>query len=280
MAVSGGVDSVVLLDMLTKQPGLKLIVAHFDHGIRPDSSKDRIFVANLSQKYNVPFEYETGNLGTSASEDQARTARYAFLRRVRKKYNADAIVTAHHQDDVIETMFINILRGTKQKGLISLASKTDIVRPLLAVSKRDITNYAKKHNLVWHEDSTNADTRYVRNWLRHTVLPRLSQADREHLVSLYEKTKATDAELLSLLDVLGAQNEVMDRKVLMALPHDAAKEYVAQWLRNQGVRGIDHNAVERLVIGGKTLPAGKSINVKKDIMAQITTDTIELAKLP
>src|SRR5580704_3560158 len=103
VAVSGGVDSVVLLHRLQKQPGLRLVVAHFDHGMREDSAEDRRFVKALAQAYGAPFVYDEGHLGSGTSEAEAREARYNFLRRVQAASDAQAIVTAHHQDDLLET---------------------------------------------------------------------------------------------------------------------------------------------------------------------------------
>ena len=150
VAVSGGVDSVLLLHLLVKQkqgtvnsgqssgtdhsPQIpensshsskhttqsSLIVAHFDHGIRPDSEADRLFVEKLARSYGLPFEYKREELGENASEALARERRYAFLEEVRQKYHADAIITAHHADDVLETAGINLLRGTGRKGIASL----------------------------------------------------------------------------------------------------------------------------------------------------------------
>jgi len=88
VAVSGGVDSAVLLDILSKKPGLDLIVAHFDHGIRDDSKSDAIFVANLAKEYNLPFETKREELGSDVSEEKARDRRYEFLRAVAKKHDA------------------------------------------------------------------------------------------------------------------------------------------------------------------------------------------------
>ncbi|HEX6258362.1 MAG TPA: tRNA lysidine(34) synthetase TilS, partial [Candidatus Saccharimonadales bacterium] len=119
VAVSGGVDSIVLLDMLAGQAGLELIVAHFDHGIRQDSTEDAEFVRAAAQRYSLPFELGQATLGPGASEEAARTARYSFLRSIAKKYQA-RIVTAHHADDVIETIAINVARGTGWRGLVSL----------------------------------------------------------------------------------------------------------------------------------------------------------------
>src|SRR3989344_5293986 len=111
VAVSGGVDSVVLLDMLIKQKEHNLVVAHFDHGIRVDSDADARFVWELAKKYELSFEVRREELGDAASENTARSHRYAFLRDIAKKYSA-TIVTAHHADDVVETIAINLTRGT------------------------------------------------------------------------------------------------------------------------------------------------------------------------
>ena len=174
VAVSGGVDSIVLLDILKNQTDLNLIVAHFDHGVRTDSELDRQFVEKLSKKINLPFVYESAQLGSAASEEAARSARYAFLERARQAYQARAIVTAHHQDDVLETAIINLLRGTNRRGLSSLTSRPQLARPLLHVSKRDLKAYAQEQGLVWREDSTNSDDSYLRNYVRLHLVPQFS----------------------------------------------------------------------------------------------------------
>ena len=163
VAVSGGVDSVVLLHMLAKRPNAELVVAHFDHGIRSDSASDALFVADLAGNYGLPFESKREELGKGASEDLARTRRYEFLRHVAKKYDAK-IVTAHHGDDAVETVAINLTRGTGWRGLAVLDS--DVIRPLMDMSKQDILAYAKKHKLEWREDSTNSSDVYLRNRIR------------------------------------------------------------------------------------------------------------------
>ncbi len=163
VAVSGGIDSVVLLDMLVRRGKHELVVAHFDHGIRDDSAQDAILVAGLAKEYGLEFESKREELGAKASEELARTRRYQFLRVVAKKHGA-RLVTAHHADDAIETVAINIVRGTGWRGLAVLDS--DIIRPLLGISKQEIATYANKHNLKWHEDSTNASDAYLRNRIR------------------------------------------------------------------------------------------------------------------
>lgn len=180
IAVSGGVDSVVLLDMLVNGlvPGAKLIVAHFDHGIRPDSADDATFVRQLAIDYGLPFETKREELGPNASEEKARDRRYAFLREVAKNHDAK-IMTAHHADDIVETIAINLTRGTGWRGLAVL-DNPDIERPLLDKTKAELLKYAKNHKLEWREDSTNQDTKYLRNDLRQKLL-QLDDDSRELL---------------------------------------------------------------------------------------------------
>jgi tRNA(Ile)-lysidine synthetase-like protein len=185
LAVSGGVDSVVLLDIMSKQPELELIVAHFDHGIRADSGIDAIFVAGLAKKYNLPFETKREELGVNASEDLARKRRYEFLRSVANKHQA-RLVTAHHADDVIETIAINLSRGTGWRGLSAMDS--DIVRLLTGTTKKEIIDYARRNQLDWREDSTNTDSKYLRNRLR-PKMSELNQDDKRQLLALWAHQK-------------------------------------------------------------------------------------------
>lgn len=163
VAVSGGVDSMVLLDMLHKLGGHELIVAHFDHGIREDSAHDADFVAKAARRYDLPFFSSREELGAGASEALARDRRYAFLNQLAHQHNAK-IVTAHHLDDLVETVAINMTRGTGWRGLAVFDA--DIVRPLVDIPKSTLLEYAKKHNITWREDSTNANDAYLRNRIR------------------------------------------------------------------------------------------------------------------
>jgi tRNA(Ile)-lysidine synthase len=183
VAVSGGVDSVVLLDRLVHEGGHELIVAHFDHGIRSDSAADARFVEGLAHSYSLPFVVKREELGASASEELARTRRYAFLREQAKKYAA-TMMTAHHADDIIETIAINILRGTGWRGL-SVLSTSDIVRPQLAMTKKDIYAYALERRLEWVEDSTNAGTQYLRNRMRRKISNGLTDKEEHAILTVW-----------------------------------------------------------------------------------------------
>jgi tRNA(Ile)-lysidine synthase len=198
-AVSGGVDSVALLHMLAQTDGHTIIVAHLDHGIREDSHEDTLFVAALAKKHGFIFESHRVELGPTASEEKARGERYTFLRSVAKKHGG-RLVTAHHADDAVETVAINLHRGTGWRGLAVLDS--DVLRPLLHLTKQDIITYAHTHNLEWREDSTNAGDAYLRNRIRHRagVLP---AASKRELLALrtqqLERKRFIDKEVAALI---------------------------------------------------------------------------------
>ncbi len=263
VAVSGGVDSMVLLDLLASHPGVELVVAHFEHGIRDDSDDDRQLVGQTAQRYGLPFVYEHGNLGPKVSEATARAARYAFLRRVQAEQGAAAIVTAHHQDDVIETAIINLVRGTGPRGLSSLKSTGDIVRPLLGIPKVDLLAYANEHHVMWHEDSTNSDDRYLRNYIRRYVVARMTPAQRAGFLSHIATAANQNQEIDKLVQGLGSRQEQgggLARSWFIMLPYDVSCTVLAEWLRQEGAQ-FDRKTINRLVVFAKTAQAGKRADV-------------------
>lgn len=279
VAVSGGVDSVVLLDLLSKKPRIELVVAHFDHGIRPDSSHDRQLVETLSQKYGLPTEIGEGKLGKGASEAQAREARYEFLRQIRDKHQAIGVVTAHHLDDAVETLAFNTLRGTKRKGVSALQSQAVIIRPLLPYSKTDLRNYAHKHGLRWREDSTNTDEKYTRNWIRHRLLPKLSRRQKRELTEAYHRSAARNRLIDEAIGT--AMREVsnhkgLNRKKFIALPYPVACEIMAAWLGRHKVQEVDRKLIDIAVVSAKTLPPGKKISLDRKRSLKIEADSITI----
>ncbi len=265
VAVSGGVDSMTLLDLLCQKPRLKLIVAHFDHGIREDSNLDRQLVHQIANKHGLPFVFLRGNLGSGASEDVARHARYEFLHATRKASGAAAILTAHHQNDNLETAAHNIFRGTNRLGLSSLRDTKHVKRPLLQVSKEQIKEYAIVNNLVWREDTTNRDMTIKRNYIRHHVLPRLTLEQKHDLLMHVKKARELNQEIDHLiskfLELQGRRSQNMtelERKTFIALPHAVAREIMAAWLRQNDIRQFDRKLLEQLVVAAKTYDAGKA----------------------
>lgn len=280
VAVSGGVDSMVLLDMLTQQPSLQLVVAHIDHGIRTDSKKDRLLVQQVAATHSLPFVYHEAQLGAEASEAQARLVRYEFLRRVVNEHNAIAIITAHHQDDVLETAILSIMRDKGRKGLTSLSSRTDIKRPLLHLSKRQLIAYAEQQSLVWREDSTNADIKYARNYVRHRIAPRLKADERQEflkiIASLSEQNQQIDDALAELYDLTAPQ---LDRLQFIILPHTVATEIIAAWLRAHGLRQFDAKHIERLTVVAKTAQPNTVHDIYDGVRIYITDKHLALKGL-
>jgi tRNA(Ile)-lysidine synthetase-like protein len=279
VAVSGGVDSCVLLDILVKSDKYELIVAHFDHGIRQDSGDDAKFVQNLAEQHGLLFVSEKGDLGAAASEATARAARYAFLYGVMAAQSAQAIVTAHHQDDLLETAIINILRGGGRKGLTALRDTTVLRRPLLGVSKGALLAYARENNLSWREDSTNTDTKYFRNYVRHNLLGRFSEADTAKLLEIIREQTSLNDEidklLENLLDEIISDNAV-SRYMFACLPHQLAKEFMAAWLRANDLRDFDKRIIERLVIAGKVTKPGKQVDILHNVRMHVEKDRLAL----
>jgi tRNA(Ile)-lysidine synthase len=185
LAISGGIDSVVLLDMLVHDGKHELVVAHFDHGIRSDSASDARFVGELAQKYHLPFVTKREELGKGVSEERARARRYAFLYTEAEAYQA-TIVTAHHADDIIETIAINLVRGTGWRGLAVLDTPS-VVRPLLHLTKANIRSYARVKRLEWVEDSTNGETAYLRNRVRRAIATTIPEDRRLQLLEIWHR---------------------------------------------------------------------------------------------
>lgn len=279
VAVSGGVDSVALLHMLRQVQGLELTVAHYDHGIRPDSAQDRELVAALASEYGLPFVHEAGRLGPGTSEAVARKARYHFLHGVRQASGAGAVVTAHHQDDLLETIILNLLRGTGRRGLSSLKSTDVVKRPLLHVPKKELLRYAEREGLQWREDSTNSDTRYLRNHIRHNLLPRFAEADREVLLAIARRTAKLNVEInRQLAHYLHLQPGVLalDRSEFNTLPQAVAREVMAEWLLTHTDAELSKLLLERLVAAAKSGRDGSKVDVNRGHWLHIRRDALAL----
>lgn len=198
VAVSGGIDSVVLLDLLVELSSLydfKLHVVHLDHAIRGvDSYEDALFVQELALKYGLDFTVGRSDAKLSkvgeTLEESARRVRYNFLRRCLETLNADKVALAHNADDQVETLLMRILRGTGPSGLCGMRPNTPpYVRPLLCVWRCEIEAYALEKNLNYRVDMTNYDPHYFRNRIRHLLFPileRYSPSFKKSLLRLSE----------------------------------------------------------------------------------------------
>lgn len=201
-ALSGGRDSVYLLYRLldwARERNLTISAAHFNHCLRgEESERDAQFVANLCEELSVPLYTERGNVQDYAKENRmgveeaARTLRYAFLERVSENISADYIATAHHADDLAETMLFHLARGAGSKGLSGIPPKRgNIIRPILMTTRAEIDQYIALHEIAYVEDSTNALDDCSRNVIRHKIIPVMNQ-----LNPAFVRRAATTALLL------------------------------------------------------------------------------------
>jgi len=181
VAVSGGVDSMVLLDLFSKERGLTLIAGHFNHGLRgEESDDDEAFAGERARAYGITFR--AGRADTAGEskrrgvgiQEAARDLRYAFLNGLRK--GAGRIATAHHADDNAETILLHLFRGTGVQGMSGIpVEREGIIRPLLFADREEIEEYARNEHIPFRTDSSNAKDGYTRNAVRHHVLPLLKE---------------------------------------------------------------------------------------------------------
>ena len=188
LAVSGGSDSVCLLDLLSKLP-YKLSIAHLNHKLRPSADDEMAFVIKLAERYHVPIKWKVVDIKHLAFqkhtgiEETARKARYEFLFHTANLTKSVAVITAHHADDQIETVLMNFIRGAGMDGLAGMHYRSltsfhpeiPLIRPLLDYWKEDILDYCSENQLEFREDESNKDTAYLRNKIRNALIPFLAE---------------------------------------------------------------------------------------------------------
>ncbi len=272
VAVSGGVDSVVLLDMLSRSER-RVIVAHVDHGIRDDSAADARFVEALAKSYKLPFVSKRFELGPDASEERARDARYFFLFEQASKFNAQ-LVTAHHKDDMIETIALNLQRGTGWRGLAVL-NRADIDRPLLTFSKPALIEYATQHRLEWVEDSTNQTDAYTRNQLRRSIYRSLTRDATEELAVLRARQLqlARDIDRETHRHIERYQG---DRHFLTVLDEPEAIELLGAFVASVCGTRPPRPQLRRALLAVKTAKAGTSHDIGNGVKMHFTTRNYQL----
>jgi len=210
VGVSGGADSMVLLELLDRlrpEFGLTLIVGHVNHGLRDDADADQTLVEQFCR--NKGLRLQTSRVSIPGPrrdlEQTARTKRLAALSRTVRRFGADALVMAHHQDDLAETVLMRLLRGTGLQGLQAILPKRDIngitvIRPLLNVTRAQILDFSRAHRIPFREDPTNTDLKFLRNSIRHRLLPELAENYNPNISQVLARladTAALDYEFLN-----------------------------------------------------------------------------------
>ena len=211
VGVSGGADSVCLLSVLKNlqmSMDLKLTAVHIHHGLRGEAAdRDRDFVIQLCQTLHVPCECfqtdirEMAQAQHLSEEEAGRLFRYECFEQVRQQKQASKIAVAHHMDDQAETVLLNLFRGSGLKGMAGIPAVRDvIVRPLLKISRSDIEEYLKKHQIAYRNDATNFETEYTRNRIRLDILPYVTEHINPAAVSHIAETAAIAADICRYIE--------------------------------------------------------------------------------
>lgn len=279
LAVSGGIDSMVMLDIFSHDS--QVIVAHFHHGTRKSADADAAFVASVAQKKHLPFVSAKEILGPNVSENLARQKRYEFLHAVADRYHGQ-IYTAHHGNDLIESIAINILRGTGWRGLAVLDSYNTIrpfIRPqflpshLKANLSKDtvidrswICRYAAQHNLSFRSDPSNYENLYLRNRLR-PLLAQLPSDKKRQLYHLYYsqiKLKTTFADLVRTM----FPDNFYSREFFSALEPHLACELLTQIVKEHHLN-LTRPQAKNLLHAVLTYQSGTLFNLPKNTFIRL-----------
>ncbi|MGB9873767.1 MAG: tRNA lysidine(34) synthetase TilS [Hydrogenobacter sp.] len=243
VAFSGGMDSVALTLALIELKSFfklkRLALAHINHGIREESDRDEEFAVEFAKRKGLEIFVERLKIKKMAQESKenlealARELRYKALRSIKDREGFDLIATAHHLNDLVETIILWLIRGSGLEGLTGFDEKLeDLVRPLYWVTKEEIRAFVLSRKESWVEDSTNYDIRYARNRIRHRVVPELKHIN-PHL----------EASFLRLRNILKEENAFIHQQTLMALE----KCVEGQALRRKELKSL-HPAIQRRLL--------------------------------
>jgi tRNA(Ile)-lysidine synthase len=259
LAVSGGIDSMVLVH-LCHQLQLNFAIAHCNFQLRDhESDEDENFVQSQTEKLTIPFfiqRFETKSIAEQQKlsiQVVARKLRYDWFQTILRTNDFDYILTAHHLEDSLETFLINFTRGTGLEGLTGIPEHNGtIVRPLLPFSRNEIEAFAKENAIEWREDSSNASNNYLRNKLRHKVIPELKALNPSLLIS-FENTicnlqqaqsLVNDASQMVYKEVV-TEEDTIKIDIAKVLVLQNYKAYLYQWLNEYGF--TDWKAVYDLI---------------------------------
>lgn len=279
-ALSGGVDSVVLLHLLL-QCGVRVEAAHVEHGIRGESSqRDCRFVQELCGKWGVPLHVIHLDVPAQAAkegrgiEETARAMRYDFLWKTREARRLETLATAHHLNDQAETVLMHLIRGTSPVGLSGMRERDGaLIRPLLPFSRAQIEQYAQENHLPHVEDETNADIAYTRNYIRHELIPCMEKLNPRAVEAVGRAAelarRQSDFVRQEALRVLRSRMYGAALADVSDLHPGLRSEVIAQYLRAQGTpefSAADIVRIESLLAGG----VGRRVSLGKELFERDT----------
>nr|WP_321236428.1 tRNA lysidine(34) synthetase TilS [uncultured Psychroserpens sp.] len=239
IAISGGLDSVVLT-YLCHQLEMDITLAHCNFNLRGnESDDDETFVLDLADTLNLEVFVESFDTTAYAKSQKlstqmaARDLRYNWFFSLVESLNFDYILTAHHTDDNLETFLINLTRGTGLNGLTGIPEINDtIVRPLLPFSRGDIEAYAKTYGLKWREDSSNTSDKYLRNKLRHHVIPVLKETNTE----LFQNFKRTLEHLNDTADIVAESLNAFEKRAIDSIEDHQIKFKISEFKKSNNAK--------------------------------------------
>lgn len=274
VAFSGGMDSVVLLDLFLqiRQP---IILAHYNHGLRENADRDELFSKETARMNNLIFFSEKGNVTQFAEEkklsieESARIARYRFLTRIARENNIHLIATAHHADDQVETVLMHLFRGSGMKGLTGMRGRSvlpefddeiQIIRPLLSFWRKEIENYCHRNRLNSIEDETNESIVYLRNKIRNAILPILENEYpglRQRILNLSSILQSEDELIEEYLDPIWQQLIIkedqglvrLDKSQFCGLTPAIKRRFIRRAVKNYNpaIKDLSFANIERLI---------------------------------
>ena len=297
VGLSGGADSVCLLYLLkeyAKSHSVTVLAAHVHHGLRENADLDEEYVRRLCNDWEIPlFVKHIDAAALSADgglsvEEAGRVARYAFFEEILAQENADVIATAHHRDDLCETMLFQMFRGSGIHGLHGILPVSgNRIRPLLCVGKAEIEAFLKEEGIVWREDESNLDTQYARNRIRHELLPvaeEICPGAKEHMAECAERVRMAeeflDAEVSKAAgEVLGRETgSILIKEQILGLPLILQQEVVLKALTEIAGRKKDIGSVQvEAVLNLFTSQVGRRREFIYGIQAERTYEGVRLS---
>ena len=260
IGVSGGRDSMALLHILAGAGWTNLVVCHLDHGLRGGTStRDAASVRKAAAGLQLPFETARADTAAFARQHRlslelaARELRHAFFEICARKHRCRRLFLAHHADDQVETILFNFLRGAGAAGLAgmkpaTLLGKTEVLRPLLAAPRDEITAYVRRHKIAFREDASNASAAHTRNRVRHLLVPAAEKAVGPAFRPAILRAATILADENTFLESLTPEPaEELHCADLRALPLALRRRMALRWLKKQGVEDAGFAEVERLL---------------------------------
>ena len=285
LAVSGGVDSMVMLDIffrISQEYNFQIYVMHYNHKWRKKSYIDAELVKKYCQKNKIRFLYKENKGQVLKDEEIARNERYSFFEKCVKKFSLKVICTAHHRDDQLETVLFRLARGTGPNGLCpikefrELSGGMKIFRPLLDLWKKDIFNYALKNKVSYREDKTNLDVTYKRNLIRRKILPLLKKINPEvenNILAFSDLAYSQYVALNTYFSLLLKKIKIgspltLNRNKFLKLDYYTQTAFIYWFFTLHGIKGAVSkiNVIRDAIINQKKVDLSKKyiMNVVKD----------------